>query len=47
MGCLFGGLLVALLITMELWYPAALPFEQYDFLFIMAILIQATLIVAA
>ncbi|WP_134500049.1 DUF817 domain-containing protein [Microvirga pakistanensis] len=42
--CLFGGLMVALLIATKLWYPAGSPLERYDFLFIAAILIQASLI---
>ncbi|MCG7393482.1 DUF817 domain-containing protein [Microvirga sp. ACRRW] len=43
--CLFGGLMVALLIATKLWYPASASLERYDFLFIAAILIQGGLIV--
>jgi len=42
--CLFGGLMVALLIATRLWYPAGLPLARYDFLFIAAIVIQVTLL---
>ncbi|HZW48043.1 MAG TPA: DUF817 domain-containing protein [Microvirga sp.] len=42
--CLFGGLMVALLIATRLWYPAGSPLERYDFLFFAAILIQVSLI---
>jgi uncharacterized membrane protein YoaT (DUF817 family) len=42
--CLFGGLMVALLIATKLWYPGGALLERYDFLFIAAILIQAVLI---
>jgi uncharacterized membrane protein YoaT (DUF817 family) len=44
--CLFGGLMVALLIATRVWYPAGSPLERYDFLFIAAILIQVMLIAA-
>lgn len=44
--CLFGGLMVALLIATKLWYPAGLSLARYDFLFIAAILIQGGLIAA-
>lgn len=42
--CLFGGLMVALLIATKLWYPAGASLARYDFLFIAAILIQGALI---
>lgn len=42
--CLFGGLMVALLIATKLWYPADLSLTRYDFLFIAAIVIQLLLI---
>jgi len=42
--CLFGGIMVALLIATKLWYPAGWPVARYDFLFIGAILLQAGLI---
>lgn len=44
--CLFGGLMVALLIATKLWYPANLPLARYDFLFTAAILIQLGLLAA-
>ncbi|WP_243370582.1 DUF817 domain-containing protein [Microvirga solisilvae] len=44
--CLFGGLMVALLIATKLWYPAGASLARYDFLFIAAILIQGVLIAA-
>lgn len=44
--CLFGGLMVALLIATHLWYPAGMPLARYDFLFIAAIAIQVLLLVA-
>jgi len=42
--CLFGGLMVALLIATKLWYPTGLPLARYDFLFIAAIVVQLLLI---
>lgn len=42
--CLFGGLMVALLIATRLWYPQDFPLTRYDFLFISAIVIQIILI---
>jgi len=42
--CLFGGLMVALLIVTKLWYPAQAPLARYDVLFLAAILIQGILI---
>ena len=44
--CLFGGIMVVLLIATRLWYPAASPLERYDFLFVAAVLIQVILIAA-
>jgi uncharacterized membrane protein YoaT (DUF817 family) len=43
--CLFGGLMVALLIATRLWYPADLPVTRYDFLFLSAVVIQGLLLV--
>jgi uncharacterized membrane protein YoaT (DUF817 family) len=42
--CLFGGAMVGLLIATHLWYPANAPISRYDFLFVMALLIQAGLL---
>jgi uncharacterized membrane protein YoaT (DUF817 family) len=42
--CLFGGLMVALLIGTHLWYPANAAIPRYDALTIAAVVIQALLI---
>src|SRR6478735_3090609 len=42
--CLFGGLMVALMIGTHLWYPASAPLARYDFLFLAALAIQALLL---
>lgn len=42
--CLFGGLMVALLIGTRLWYPADLPLTRYDFIFLSAVVIQLALL---
>jgi uncharacterized membrane protein YoaT (DUF817 family) len=42
--CLFGGLMVALLIGTHLWYPADAALPRYDALTISAVLIQILLI---
>lgn len=39
--CLFGGLMVALIIGTYLWYPRDAPLARYDFLFLAALAIQA------
>ena len=39
--CLFGGLLLALLIGTHLFYPRGSPLTRYDFLFLAALAIQA------
>jgi len=39
--CLFGGLLLALLLGTHLFYPDSAPFHRYDFLTLAAIAIQA------
>ncbi len=39
--CLFGGMMVALLIATYLWYPRGAVLARYDFLFLMALAIQA------
>lgn len=42
--CLFGGLMVALLLATWRWYPASAPLSRYDFLTVAALLIQCLLI---
>jgi uncharacterized membrane protein YoaT (DUF817 family) len=42
--CLFGGLMVALLIATHFWYPRGAPLARYDFLFLAAIAIQIALL---
>lgn len=42
--CLFGGLMVALMIGTHLWYPASATLARYDFLFLAALAIQALLL---
>jgi uncharacterized membrane protein YoaT (DUF817 family) len=39
--CLFGGLMLALLMATYLFYPAGAPLARYDFLFLAALMIQA------
>jgi uncharacterized membrane protein YoaT (DUF817 family) len=39
--CLFGGAMVALLVGTYLWYPRGASLARYDFLFLMALAIQA------
>jgi len=42
--CLFGGLMLALLMATALWYPAAAPLSRYDFLFLAALAIQGLML---
>lgn len=42
--CLFGGAMVALLIGTYLWYPRDAFLARYDFLFVMAVAIQAAML---
>ncbi len=42
--CLFGGIMVALLIGTRYWYPATAPVSRYDFLFLSAVAAQAALL---
>jgi uncharacterized membrane protein YoaT (DUF817 family) len=42
--CLFGGLLLALILATRLWYPHDAPLSRYDALVIAAVLIQASLL---
>ncbi len=43
--CLFGGLLLALMIATRLWWPDDAPVHRYDFLFAAAVAIQLSLLV--
>jgi len=42
--CLFGGLLLALIVASKLWYPADAGLARYDFLFLSALALQAGLL---
>lgn len=42
--CLFGGLMVGLLLATWRWYPASAPLARYDFLTLAAVVIQCVLI---
>ena len=42
--CLFGGLMVALLVASWRWYPAAVALSRYDFLTLSAVAIQLGLL---
>ena len=44
--CLFGGLLLALLIATKLYYPETAPIPRYDFLFLSAFTIQIFMLAA-
>ena len=44
--CLFGGLLLALLLGTHLWYPADAPLARYDFLVLAALAIQFAMLAA-
>lgn len=43
--CLFGGLMLTLLLATHWWYPATAPIARYDFLTIAALLIQIGMLV--
>lgn len=43
--CLFGGLMVALIIATTLWYPRGATLARYDFLFLAALAIQIGMLV--
>lgn len=43
--CLFGGIMVALMIATHLWYPVSAPLARYDFLFLSALAVQAALLI--
>ena len=42
--CLFGGLMLALLLATHLFYPAGAPLHRYDFLTLSAIVIQIAML---
>ena len=42
--CLFGGLLLALIVASRLWYPAGVALSRYDALVLAALAIQAALL---
>jgi uncharacterized membrane protein YoaT (DUF817 family) len=42
--CLFGGIMVLLMIATHSWYPPTLPLARYDFLFVSAVVVQITLL---
>ncbi len=42
--CLFGGLLLALIVASKLWYPADALLARYDFLFLSALGLQVILL---
>jgi uncharacterized membrane protein YoaT (DUF817 family) len=42
--CLFGGAMVALIVGTALWYPRGAALGRYDFMFLMAVLIQAAML---
>ncbi|MDR2214650.1 MAG: DUF817 domain-containing protein, partial [Nevskiaceae bacterium] len=43
--CLFGGIMVALIIGTHLWYPSSAALARYDFLFLAALAVQVLLLV--
>lgn len=42
--CLFGGVMIALLIATWLWYPKGVALARYDFLFLAALAVQALML---
>ncbi|MEO1749164.1 MAG: DUF817 domain-containing protein [Pseudomonadota bacterium] len=42
--CIFGGLLLGLMIATRIYWPDTMPIHRYDFLFLAAISIQAALL---
>jgi len=42
--CLFGGAMVALIVGTALWYPRGAFLARYDFMFLMALAIQAAML---
>ncbi len=43
--CLFGGIMLALLLGTHLWYPADAPLARYDLLTLAAVLVQVGMLV--
>jgi len=43
--CLFGGLMLALILGTALWWPATAPLARYDFLVLAALAIQAAMLI--
>ena len=44
--CLFGALLLALIVATHLWYPGGAALTRYDFLVLAAIAVQALMLAA-
>ena len=42
--CLFGGVLLALIMASALWWPADLPLARYDALFLTALMLQGAML---
>ena len=42
--CLFGAIMLALLLGTHLWYPAHAPLARYDFLFLAALAVQIAML---
>jgi uncharacterized membrane protein YoaT (DUF817 family) len=42
--CVFGGAMVALIVATHLWYPADAALARYDFLFVAALVVQASML---
>ena len=42
--CLFGGIMVSLLVATHFWYPSPAILARYDFLFVAALAVQALLL---
>lgn len=42
--CLFGGILVGLMLATNAFYPQHAPLARYDFLFLAALVVQALLL---
>jgi uncharacterized membrane protein YoaT (DUF817 family) len=43
--CLFGGIMVGLLLATHFWYPPTAPLSRYDFLFLAAVGVQVALLI--
>ena len=44
--CLFGALMLALIVATYLWYPKGAALARYDFLVLAAIAVQALMLAA-